>query len=157
MPSKVLILNTLGIILQYGLVALLYYFLFKVVRLVYCEMSGAAGMMQQVPLPTAPPVQEASQAKLVVVDAGPVRLSRPEFILGETVSVGRHEGNDIVINDSFVSHEHACITRYKQGFWLSDLHSTNGTFLNNQPVKEEVQLKAGDLVRIGAVSFRFER
>ncbi|MDR3589783.1 MAG: FHA domain-containing protein [Negativicutes bacterium] len=157
MPSKMLILNTLGIVLQYGMVVLLYYFLFKVVRLVYCEMVGPGAAGQRVPLPAAPPVQEAPQAKLVVLDAGPVKLSRTEFSLGETISIGRHDGNDIVINDSFVSHEHACITRYKQGFWLTDLHSTNGTSLNNQPVREEVQLKAGDLIRIGAVSFRFER
>lgn len=158
MPSKMLILNTLGIILQYGLVALLYYFLFKVVRLVYCEMYGTAGPVQRVMLPTAPPVQESPlQAKLVVLDAGQLRLGRSEFILGETISIGRHDGNDIVINENFVSHEHACITRYKHGFWLTDLHSTNGTYLNNQPVKEEVQLKTGDLIKIGAVSFRFER
>jgi pSer/pThr/pTyr-binding forkhead associated (FHA) protein len=158
LPSKALILNTMGIILQYGLVALLYYFLFKVVRLVYYEMYAPAGPMQRLVLPAAPPVQPAPpKAKLVVLEPGQVSPSRSEFALGETISIGRHEGNDIAINDSFVSHEHACITYYKQGFWLTDLHSTNGTYLNNQPVKEEVQLQAGDMIRIGAVSFRFER
>lgn len=157
MPSKALILSTIGIALQYGLVALLYYFLFKVVRLVYSDLYGSAGPVQRMPLPSAPLPVAPPDARLVVLDSGQVRLSQPEYALGEAISIGRHDGNDIVINDSFVSHEHACITRYKHGYWLTDLHSTNGTYLNNQPVKEEVQLKTGDLIRIGAVSFRFER
>lgn len=153
-----LIFNILGIILQYSLVALLYYFLFKVVRLVYYELYGKAVLPGRA-LPVAPDAQAPPppQAKLVVLDAGPVNLGRKEFILGETVSIGRHESNDVVINATFVSHEHACITRYKQGFWLTDLQSTNGTLLNNRPVGEEVQLKMGDLVKIGPVTFRFER
>jgi hypothetical protein len=159
LPGKVLLLNIIGIILQYTLVILLYYFLFRVLKLVYIEFKGATGQHHAVhiAMPADGRPEEAPAARLVAVDTGQVALNQPVVALGEVVSIGRGDGNDIVINDSFVSHEHACISRYKQGYWLADLHSTNGTYLNNERVKEEVQLHKGDLVRIGAVTFRFER
>jgi len=156
LPNKILILNIIGMFFQYTLVGLLYYFLYKVLQLSYCDYkayaSSTAGLVGVLNHQTAP-----VQAKLVVVNAGQVLLSQAEFILGDTVSLGRFEGNEIVINDSVVSHEHACITQYKQGFMLSDLQSTNGTYLNNKRLTEETLLEPGDLISIGAVTFRFER
>ena len=79
-----------------------------------------------------------------------------QFILGNTISIGRSEQNEVMIDDAFVSHEHAIINKTKQGYWLTDLKSTNKTYLNNQPVITEILLKNGDLIKIGAVTFRFE-
>jgi pSer/pThr/pTyr-binding forkhead associated (FHA) protein len=157
LPGKILILNIIGIILQYSLIVLLYYFLFRVLKLVYCEFSACPAAPVRLTEPAHQMVNSQEQAQLVVLDAGHVKLSQSTFTVGETASIGRYEGNDIVVNDNFVSHEHACITRYKHGFMLADLHSTNGTLLNNRPVKEEIMLKNGDLIAIGAVTFRFER
>ncbi|HWQ61258.1 MAG TPA: FHA domain-containing protein [Negativicutes bacterium] len=156
MPSKVVVLNIIGIVLQYAVVALLYYFLFKVLRVVYRDLTAErAAERPQVAAAVEQPVAEA--ARLVVVDAGTVPMSRSEFELGETVSIGRGEENDVVVADSFVSHEHALITRYKHGFWLTDLKSTNGTLHNNRRVADEILLRNGDLIAVGAVTFRFER
>jgi pSer/pThr/pTyr-binding forkhead associated (FHA) protein len=79
------------------------------------------------------------------------------FHLGENTSIGRSEHNDIVVTGSFVSHEHACITYHKNQYLLSDLGSTNGTYLNDEKVIAEVTLKDGDVIKIGAVTFKFER
>lgn len=157
MPGKVTVLNTIGIILQYSIVVLLYYFLFQVSRAIYKDLmrewpDGAALFA-----PAAGAAQKEEQARLVAVETGPVRLEHPVYVLGESISIGRGENNGIVIADNFASHEHACITRYRHGFWLSDLGSTNGTYVNNHRVTDEVALNSGDLVRIGAVTFRFER
>lgn len=158
MPGKMLILNAIGIILQYGLLLLLYYFLFKVARLVYSDLADLPLTPRPIVVPL-PPEKELrpEEATLVVENSGQIKLSQPLYKLGETVTIGRTAGNDIVINDSFVSHEHACITRYKHGFWLADLQSTNGTLLNKRPLKEETCLKDGDLITIGAATFRFKR
>jgi len=157
LPSKVLIFSILGIILQYGLVVLLYYFLFQVLRTVYRDLRTAPNEGQFLPSTPAAAREPEQKAKLVVIDTGTVTLAQPVYQLGETFSIGRGEANDIVVNDTFVSHEHACISQYKHGFWLTDLNSTNGTFINNHRVTDEVLLKNGDLLRIGAVTFRFER
>lgn len=96
------------------------------------------------------------QSKLVVVDQGTIKLTQMSFVLGETVSIGRNEHNEIMIDDAFVSYEHASIDRNKQGYWLTDLNSTNKTYLNNQPLIEGTLLKNGDLIKIGAVTFSFK-
>ncbi len=157
MPSKVVVLNFIGIVLQYAVVALLYYFLFRVLRVVYRDLTADRAAERPRAAEGAEPAAEPETARLVVVDAGGVAMDRSEYVLGETVSIGRGEDNDIVVADSFVSHEHALITRYKRGFWLTDLKSTNGTLHNNRRVTDEVLLKNGDLVAIGAVTVRFER
>lgn len=158
MPGKMLVLNAIGIILQYGLLLLLYYFLYKVARLVYLDIAGLK--------PAVPPVvatmsqsreQSLPEAVLVVTSSGTVKLSQPSYRLGESTTIGRSSEADIIINDSFVSHEHACISKFKQDYWLADLQSTNGTLLNKRQLKEETCLKDGDIIAIGAVMFRFER
>jgi pSer/pThr/pTyr-binding forkhead associated (FHA) protein len=154
LPGKVLILNAIGVALQYCLVAVIYYFLFQVLRLAYREYRTTKDRAEDEPTVA---VVEAQQAKLVTVETGKVQLDRPVYILDETISIGRGEDNEIVINDNFVSHEHACITRYKQGYLLQDLNSTNGTYLNNQRVTTDVLLTNGDLITVGSVIFRFER
>jgi hypothetical protein len=156
LPSKVVVLNIIGIVLQYAVVALLYYFLFRVLRVVYRDLVGGKAVARPREA-SGPPAADAEAARLVVVDAGNVAMSRGEYDLGETVSIGRGEENDIVVADNFVSHEHALITRYKHGFWLTDLKSTNGTLHNNRRVADEMLLKNGDLIAVGAVTFRFER
>lgn len=155
MPTKTMVLNIIGVALQYAVLALLYYFLFQVLRAVYRDLKGPR-TEERPKAPAAEPAAEAT-ARLVVADAGAVTMSSPVYELGETVAIGRGEGNDIVIHDTFVSHEHALITRYKNGFWLTDLSSTNGTFHNNRRVTDEVALQSGDLIAVGAVTFRFER
>jgi pSer/pThr/pTyr-binding forkhead associated (FHA) protein len=100
--------------------------------------------------------QGHAQGKLLVVDNGHIKLAQTSFILSEIVSIGRSEHNEIIIDDTFVSYEHANINRNKQGYWLVDLNSTNKTYLNSQPVVERVLLKNGDLIKVGAVTFSFE-
>jgi len=96
------------------------------------------------------------QGELLVVDSGHIHLTQQRFVLSEIISIGRNEHNDIVVEDVFVSYEHATINRNKQGYWLTDLNSTNKTYLNNQPVVESLLLQKGDLIKIGAVTFSFE-
>lgn len=59
-------------------------------------------------------------------------------------------GNDIVVNDSFVGRCHLEIIRDDAGaFFLHDLNSRNGTFVNEQRITGEVQLNERDIIRIG--------
>ncbi|MBP2650036.1 MAG: fhaB 14 [Firmicutes bacterium] len=156
MPAKMLVFKIIGIILHYGLLVLIYYFLFRLLKIIYREFYVASGKPAEYSSVGAEAVNQ-EQAKLVVLTTGKVKLSQPVFILGDTASIGRGANNTIVVDENFISHEHACITKYKHEFWVTDLQSTNGTFINDIRVKDDVVLKPGDVVRIGSVSFRFER
>lgn len=66
------------------------------------------------------------------------------------ITVGREIGNDIVIPDTFVGRHHLEIIQDEAGsFFLHDLDSRNGTFVNGQRITGEVPLDVHDIVRIG--------
>jgi len=80
--------------------------------------------------------------------------SRSEWRFTDKVTIGRDEANDIVTADEEVSRRHAVVARRGGLMILSDLDSSNGTFLNGEQVREGV-LRDGDEVRIGGVALRF--
>ncbi|HLG18203.1 MAG TPA: FHA domain-containing protein [Bdellovibrionota bacterium] len=85
----------------------------------------------------------------------PVR-GREFVLLGDEIRIGRTPENDIVLPYKSVSRHHACIQRRQDGYWIRDMGSKNGTFLNDRPV-EEALLKKSDVLRVGDSSFRVGR
>lgn len=150
-----MLVNIVGMMLQYSLLILIYYFLFRVIKMVYNDLRMPRQSREAVKRKDIPKKGQLS-GKLIVVDSGHIKLAETVYILTESVSIGRNEHNDIIIDDAFVSYEHANINRNKQGYWLVDLNSTNKTYLNHHLVSERILLKNGDLIKIGAVTFSFE-
>lgn len=79
--------------------------------------------------------------------AGPVPLT-----------IGRAEDNTLALpGDEFASGHHARIESQRDGVWILDLGSTNGTFVNGARVDGRRKLREGDVVQIGDTELRFER
>src|SRR4051794_37687512 len=77
------------------------------------------------------------------------------FTLGAAAAVlGREVDCDLCLNDSSVSRRHAMVRPGDGGYFLEDLQSTNGTYVNDQPVTVRL-LRDGDYVRVGTSIFRF--
>jgi len=74
--------------------------------------------------------------------------------LREGLRLGRHEGNDLVLNDRQVSRHHLQISMRDQGFLLEDLGSRHGTLINGEKV-ERRRLSDGDSIQIGNVLLTF--
>jgi pSer/pThr/pTyr-binding forkhead associated (FHA) protein len=71
-------------------------------------------------------------------------------------TIGRDRQLAITISDRRLSRRHAAIQYiHKQGFYLVDLNSTNGSFINGEPVNGRLPLKDGDRIRLGSVAFTF--
>jgi len=72
-------------------------------------------------------------------------------------TIGSAPDADIVLRDTAVSGKHASLRYKDQKFYLTDLDSTNGTYLNDgaQPIARE-ELKDDDIVRIGEISLKFK-
>ena len=70
------------------------------------------------------------------------------------LTIGRKEGNSIVLLDQHVSGTHAEIIVRNNKVYLEDLHSTNGTFLNGKRISGKVQLSNKDEIRIGTSIFK---
>jgi pSer/pThr/pTyr-binding forkhead associated (FHA) protein len=70
--------------------------------------------------------------------------------------VGRSSESNIRLGDGLASRRHAQIDRQEPGFIVTDLGSTNGTFVNGQPVRRQL-LRDGDELRMGETRLRFHR
>lgn len=79
---------------------------------------------------------------------------REVYEINEFMALGRDDENPLRLQDPFVSARHARIELRAQGYFLRDLRSRNGTFLNGNPIIE-AQLFCGDRIRIGQTEFLF--
>ena len=75
--------------------------------------------------------------------------------------IGRVSGKDaehmdyIVVNESTISRRHALIEYKDYSFWIIDQGSSNGTFINNERIDNEIRLKHGDKIRLHNYEFEF--
>jgi pSer/pThr/pTyr-binding forkhead associated (FHA) protein len=107
--------------------------------------------MMSAPRPSAAPMaaHEARLSLLEPLDPVPAEYS----ILKDEVSLGRGEDNDVVIPHPSVSRAHARLMRRDGNYELTDLNSTNGTYVNGQPVHGAARVSNGSQVRLGDVHF----
>lgn len=72
------------------------------------------------------------------------------------VTIGRSSSSQLCLDDTYVSHMHARVFRRGPFFFIEDLGSTNGTFINGRRVDGQGQLKVHDEVRMGESVLRYE-
>lgn len=79
-------------------------------------------------------------------------------LTASTLTIGRAPDNQLVLQDPQASSHHAEIRPDAQGYILTDLGSTNSTFVNEQqlPARSPRQLVSGDVIRIGSTRFTYE-
>jgi hypothetical protein len=94
--------------------------------------------------------------KLRVHSAAGLR-SGAAYDLSEGAMLGRGDGADIRLEDAFASSRHARLVPEGDVIVLEDLGSTNGTYLNGEPLQGPQPLHVGDRIRIGDSEFTFER
>ena len=135
------------LLLRIAFVFLLYFFLFQVVRVLLRDLRAAQ--------PAPAPVTAYSQA--VVVEAGSSGLAPgTAFPLEPVTTIGRKATNTIVLDDSFVSSEHARLFQRETGWWVEDWHSTNGTQVNGAEVGRSAPVRDGDIIGVGGVKLRLQ-
>lgn len=85
-----------------------------------------------------------------VDDGEPVRFTCP------ALTIGRDPVCDVTIDDLTVSNQHARFTFHHKQWWLEDLSSKNGTYLNQEKILTPVVVTTGDSVRFGQVPVSLE-
>ncbi|WP_235436106.1 FHA domain-containing protein [Gottschalkia purinilytica] len=80
---------------------------------------------------------------------------KDEYTLENEVKIGRSNQNDIVIRDPYLSKNHARIITDEGQFFVEDLKSINGTYINNNRIYDVTKLKNGDRIKVGQIEFLF--
>ena len=93
---------------------------------------------------------EINTKELEIKDTGGYLIvDREVFLLGtKTTTLGRHSGNDCVINGPYTSRRHATIEFVRGNYVIHDLQSTSGTFINKKRIDSQV-LTNGDIITLG--------
>ena len=126
--------------------ALLYWFLWSVVRVLLGDLRAAA----------REPVAELGRLIILASPSGepPVGVV---FGLEAVNTLGRDVNNSIVLDDEFVSSQHASLTFRGKAWYVEDLGSTNGTYVNGEAIVDIWPLTYGDEIQIGQVRLRLAR
>jgi hypothetical protein len=162
-------LDPVAVALKFGFLAVLYLFLLWVARSALRDLRRGAGGGSAVPsadYEDATGLHVASAGlgddgargapRLRVHTAAGLRAGAA-YDLSEGALLGRGDHADIRLEDSFASSRHARLVPEGEVMVLEDLGSTNGTYLNGEPVRGPQPLHAGDRIRIGDSEFEFER
>lgn len=150
MPVTALFLKVFRVALEYGMLFWLLWFSARLAR----RLFGAT--RRELRRNRAAEVSVA-EAVLCVVGEEEMALAGKRFAFGDRLAIGRGADNDIVVPESFVSHHHAVIYRHGSQYVVEDLGSVNPTYVNDRPLQGKAYLRPGDLLRVGMVTFRFER
>ena len=132
-------IDTILLIVRLLFVALLYLFLFAIMK------TGIGLVRGQ---------RKQERTWKLSVERGPKELRGVSIVVRGPVIVGRNPGADIVIAAGYVSARHARFSLMGQNLFVEDLGSTNGTYVKNRRITEPMALKNNDVVRVGDVEMR---
>lgn len=133
-------------ILRLLFLALLYLFLWGVVRVLLQDLRAAA----------REPGAELGRLLVLASPTGEPAVGAA-FSLDAVTTLGRDVNNTIVVDDEFASGRHAVLTYRGRAWYLEDLGSTNGSFVNGILVEGVAPLGFGDELQLGNVRLRLER
>lgn len=151
----------IAVALKFGFIAVLYLFLLWVSRSALRELRRTGGVpagpdetgihLERRPVAGGQP----GDASLVVERGGGLTPGE-RFDLFGGVTLGRSGQADIRLDDPYASQVHARIYAHAGAYYVEDLNSTNGTYLNGATLSEPRPLEADDILRIGDAELRYD-
>ena len=139
-------------VLRFGFLALLWIFIFATLRVVRTDLAGAGQSRSTTPARPAaarpkPKRRGKSPTQLLVTDGG---LAGTRITLGEQpIMIGRANDSTLVLTDDYASTRHARLVTRDGDWYVEDLGSTNGTYLDQQRVQGPLLVGSGQPIRIG--------
>jgi len=144
-------------LMRFAFLALLWLFLYGMVRVIRMELRTAGA--PRVPVPAKP---KSKKGRAAATEARPGRGGLSQLIVtegslagtrvaltGKPILIGRANDSTLVLTDDYASTRHARISENNGVWYLEDLGSTNGTYVGQTKVTGPLPLEAGVVIRIG--------
>ena len=137
--------NLISILFKYIFIIIIYLFIFSIIRLIYLDIRSIKAVE----------LDGSAYLKLINrIDSLPYKM-KEHYSIDEELTLGRNTDNEIYIKDPFVSKKHLKIVEDEGEYYLEDLESANGTYLNKEKVEDVVRLGKGDIIKVGNIEFLF--
>jgi pSer/pThr/pTyr-binding forkhead associated (FHA) protein len=150
--------DTVLLALKIAFLVLLYLFIWRIVR-----TAGRDLRLPQESFILRPGLgggaigQAIESGRLVVIESSIVEVGHEFELDSSPLTIGRGGTNDVPLEaDEFASARHVRIEPRRDGVWVNDLGSTNGTFVNGVQLDRPRKLVDGDVVRVGETELRYE-
>ncbi len=148
------------LVLKILFLVLLYLFIWRIVRTAAKDVSLPQESFVLAPGSVPGLGAEAPQleaGRLVVVKSPALEAGNELVLDSSPLLLGRGSRNDVDLGrDEYASSHHARIEPRRDGVWLEDVGSTNGTYLNGTRLTRPKRLAPGDVLRIGETELRYD-
>jgi hypothetical protein len=132
-----------------GFLALLWLFILAALRVVRSDLYAASGLRVAVPgLRRGPGKKRGKAARQLVVTHGALAGTRISLD-GRPILIGRADDSTLVLDDDYASTRHARLSLRGSDWYVEDLGSTNGTYLDRAKVTAPLRVPLGVPIRIG--------
>lgn len=137
--------NIISILAKYIFVFIIYMFIFLIIRMIYLDINSLSKHEN---------FNGVYLKLLNRLDDLPYKLN-DSYSIEEEISLGRHNDNDIVLKDPYISKHHFRIVKDENEYFIEDLNSSNGTYVNGERIIDVKKLTYGDIIKVGNIEFMF--
>ncbi|MFP5282690.1 MAG: FHA domain-containing protein [Actinomycetes bacterium] len=144
--------------------ALLWLFILSVVSVIRSDLFGRTVPAPDDPQPQeledpAPPLKRGrrnrGEPRVLTITAG-AQAGQSAGVAGGVVLIGRGADCQLILDDDYVSTRHARVVPNEDGYYVEDLGSTNGTYVNGARIVAPTTITLADTVRIGKTVLKLE-
>ena len=159
MPVASVAVEEALLVLKLAFLVLLYLFIWRIVRSAARDvrMPQESFVLAPGSVPGLGQVPQIVSGRLIVVTSPALDEGEELELDSAALLLGRGSGNDVnLARDEYASSNHARVEPRRDGVWLEDVGSTNGTYLNGIRLTSAKKLTPGDVLRIGETELRYE-
>jgi FHA domain len=147
------------LVLKLAFLILLYLFIWRIVRSAARDvrMPQESFVLAPGSVPGLGEEAQIQSGRLVVIKSPALEEDDELLLDSAALLVGRGSGNDVnLARDEYASSNHARVEPRRDGVWVEDVGSTNGTYLNGTRLTHAKRLTPGDILRVGETELRYE-
>ena len=147
------------LVLKIAFLVVLYLFIWRIVRSAARDvrMPQESFVLAPGSVPGLGEVPQIQSGRLVVIKSPALEEDDELLLDSAALLVGRGSGNDVnLARDEYASSNHARVEPRRDGVWVEDVGSTNGTYLNGTRLTNAKRLAPGDILRVGETELRYE-